>query len=80
MPIETVKPFRQVDLGYHDCGEAWGFMGHTHFEADYICPHCWECIHMTQCAAWSSTMLDCPHCGGGSLDLQLRDVEGVAFR
>ena len=61
------------------CGENWGFMGHSHFNASYRCPTCNEIHALTQCAAWPISSVECEVCGD-NLECSLTPVKGVNFR
>ncbi len=49
MQVRTIKPIQQTQLNCDcTCDESWGFMGHVHFEAAYVCPHCDHIISIKQ--------------------------------
>ncbi len=80
MQVRTIKPIQQTQSNCDcTCGESWGFMGHVHFEAAYVCPHCDHIISIKQCAAWPIKTKGCPHCAGW-VRLELNSVKGVLFR
>ncbi len=79
MAIEA-QNIEQTPLeGYCDCGENWGFFGHTKFKTSYRCPTCGDTHDMTQCAAWPITCIECPACGD-HIECALTPVKGVSFR
>ncbi len=76
----TNRPIRVVNLGYHSCGENWGFLSeHLCFSATYRCPACDEPITIDQCAAWPITQMDCPHCYE-TISCELSDQKGCVLR
>jgi len=82
MPLLTIEAqnISQTRLdGYCDCGENWGFFGHSKFAASYRCPICGSQHDLVQCAAWPITCIDCEACGD-KLECALLPVEGVSFR
>jgi hypothetical protein len=82
MPITTLEATSISQTrcdGYCDCGENWGYFGHSKFEASYRCPTCNEVHDLMQCAAWPVSCIDCEVCGD-TIECALSPVEGVSFR
>ncbi len=80
MSVTELRPIKQTDKGYHNCGEQWGFMGeHRHYQSDYECPTCKGVTTHPQCAAWPISVVECPGCFEG-LELGLSERTGVRFR